>query len=80
VRSLAAQKLADVEKHLQEVTTLRNDLQTALKDWDARLAKTGMGQPAGLLKALASRDTVHGSSTSFLLRKPKRNRKGKKHE
>ncbi len=80
VRSLATQKLAEVEKHLQEVTTLRNDLRAALKDWDTRLAKTAMGQPAGLLKALASCDSVHGSSTSFLLRKPKRNRKGKKHE
>ena len=80
VRSLAAQKLADVESHLQEVTTLRNDLRAALKDWDARLAKTAMGQPAGLLKALAARNSVHGSSNSFLLRKPKQNRKGKKHE
>lgn len=80
VRSLASQKLADVETHLQEVTKLRNDLRMALKDWDDRLAKTAMGQPAGLLKALAARDSVHNSSTSFLLRKPKRNRKGKNHE
>jgi DNA-binding transcriptional MerR regulator len=80
VRSLAAQKLAEVETHLQEVTKLRNDLQAALQDWDNRLAKTAMGQPAGLLKALAARDSVHSSSTSFLLRKPKRNRKGKNHD
>lgn len=80
VRSLAAQKLADVESHLQEVTRLRNDLRAALKDWDGRLAKTAMGQPAGLLKALAARNSVHGSSNSFLLRKPKQNRKGKNHE
>lgn len=80
VRSLAAHKLAEVESHLQEVTKLRNDLRAALKDWDNRLAKTAMGQPAGLLKALAARDSVQSSSTSFLLRKPKRNRKGKNHE
>jgi DNA-binding transcriptional MerR regulator len=80
VRTLAAKKLAEVETHLQEVTTLRNDLRAALKDWDHRLAKTAVGQPAGLLKALAARDVVHGSSTSFLLRKPKRNRKGKNHD
>ena len=80
VRSLAAQKLAEVETHLQEVTKLRNDLRVALKDWDDRLAKTAMGQPAGLLKALAARDSVQSSSTSFLLRKPKRNRKGKNHD
>jgi DNA-binding transcriptional MerR regulator len=80
VRSLAAQKLTELENHLQEVTRLRNDLQAALKDWDARLEKTVLGQPAGLLKALAARDGVHSSSTSFLLRKPKRNRKGKNYE
>ena len=77
VRSLAAQKLAEVESHLKEVTTLRNDLRATLKDWDARLEKTVMGQPAGLLKALAAREGAHSSSTSFFLRKPKRKRKGK---
>jgi len=80
VRALAAKKLAEIESHLQEVTTLRNDLRSALKDWDNRLAKTAFGQPAGLLKALAARDVLHGSSSSFLLRKPKRNRKGKNHD
>ena len=78
VRTLAAQKLAEVESHLQEVTTLRDDLRAALKDWDARLAKTVSGQAAGLLKALAVRDGAHNSSTSYLLRRPKR--KGKTHE
>ena len=80
VRSLAAQKLAEVESHLKEVTTLRNDLRATLKDWDARLEKTVLGQPAGLLKALTARDGVQSSSTSFLLRKPKRKRKGKNNE
>ena len=78
VRSLAAKKLAEVESHLQEVTTLRNDLRAALQDWDARLAKTVSGQAAGLLKALAVREGAHNSSTSYLLRRPKR--KGKTHE
>ncbi len=77
VRSLAAKKLAEVDNHLQEVTILRNELRAALKDWDARLATTATGRPAGLLKALAARGGVRASSTSFLLRKPKRNRKGK---
>ena len=80
VRSLAAKKLAEVENHLREVTTLRNDLRTALKDWDVRLAKTGLGQPAGLLQALAVRDGVRNSATSYLLRRPKLKGKGKKHE
>jgi len=80
VRSLAANKLAEIEDHLREVTALRNELRAALKDWDNRLAKTGSGQRAGLLKALAARASVRRSSTSLLLRKPKRNKKGRDHE
>ena len=80
VRSLAANKLAEIENHLQEVTALRNELRAALKDWDNRLARTAAGQRADLLKALAARAGVHRSSTSLLLRKPKRNKKGRNHE
>ena len=77
VRSLAANKLAEIEKHLQEVTALRDDLQTALRDWDSRLAKTAAGQRAGLLKVLAARSSAPSSSTSLLIRNPKRGKKGK---
>jgi len=69
VRSLAANKLAQIETHLQEVIALRDDLKNALEDWDQRLAKTASGQRAGLLKTLASRNGVR-SSSSLLLRKP----------
>jgi DNA-binding transcriptional MerR regulator len=78
VRSLAAAKLAEIERHLQDVIAMRDELRESLKDWDERLSKTARGQRAGLLKALAARDSVRSSSTSLLLRKPKR--KGKKHE
>src|SRR5215813_7263603 len=77
VRKLAAHKLAEIESHLQEVTELRDELRAALKEWDLRLAKTASGQQAGLLKALAARGSVRRSSTSLLLRKPKRNQKGR---
>ena len=77
VRSIAGNKLAEIENHLREVTALRNDLKAALKEWDRRLAKTASGQRAGLLQALAARNNVRGSSTSLLIRKPKRTKKGK---
>ena len=77
VRSLAASKLTEIENHLKEVTALRNDLKAALKEWDQRLAKTASGQRAGLLTALAARGGVQSSSTSLLIRKPKRTKKGK---
>jgi len=57
---------------------MRNELRESLKDWDERLAKTARGQRAGLLKTLAARESVRPSSSSLLLRKPKR--KGKKDE
>lgn len=80
VRVLAATKLAELERHLQDVIAMRNELRASLKDWDTRLAKTATGQRAGLLKALAARDSVRHSSNSLLLRKPKMKQKGKKSE
>ena len=78
-RSLAVDKLSEIETHLQEVIALRDDLKNALRDWDKRLAKTASGQRAGLLKTLQARNGVR-SSSSLLLRRPSINRKGKKHE
>jgi len=78
VRGLAAAKLTEIERHLQDITAMRDELRESLKDWDARLAKTAQGERAGLLKALAARDSVRHSSTSLLLRKPKPKQKGKK--
>jgi DNA-binding transcriptional MerR regulator len=77
VRSLAANKLAHIETHLQEVTALRDDLKNALKDWDERLAKTASGQRAGLLKTLATRNGVR-SSSRLLFRGPSIRKKGQK--
>lgn len=77
VRSVAANKLAQIETHLQEVIALRDDLKNALEDWDKRLAKTASGQRAGLLKALAARNGVR-SSSSLLLRRPSIKQKGQK--
>jgi hypothetical protein len=73
----AANKLAQIETHLQEVIVLRDDLKNALKEWDKRLAKTASGQRAGLLKTLAARNSVR-SSTSLLLRRPSIKKKGQK--
>ena len=51
-RSLVATKLDDVQRQLEELTALRNELQVILKDWDKRLATTPKGKRAGLLEAL----------------------------
>jgi DNA-binding transcriptional MerR regulator len=54
VRELATEKLSSVEAQLAEMSVLRDELRSTLKDWDARLARSTPGAPAGLLEALAS--------------------------
>ena len=59
VRELAVEKLSAVESQLSELSTLRDELRSTLKDWDTRLARTGPGASAGLLDALASTAINH---------------------
>ena len=53
VRRLAAQKLVNVQDQLRELTTLRDELQETLSDWDARLARRARGKRANLLESLS---------------------------
>ena len=53
VRSIAAQKLLDIQDQLRELTALRDDLQKTLRDWDARLAHRGNGKRANLLESMS---------------------------
>ncbi len=53
VRSLAIEKLSDVELRLQNLTAMRNELRQALKQWDKRLSETESGTRARLLESLA---------------------------
>jgi MerR family transcriptional regulator, Zn(II)-responsive regulator of zntA len=57
VRALAAKKLAEVESRLDELLALRDELSTTLVDWDKLLKDRKAGQRAGLLEALAKRET-----------------------
>lgn len=52
VRALATAKLNEVETRLRDLTNLRNELRTVLKDWDTRLAERGPGRRAHLLESL----------------------------
>ena len=53
VRALAAEKLETLERQLVEMAAVRDDLRTALANWDATLARTPRGRQARLLDALA---------------------------
>jgi DNA-binding transcriptional MerR regulator len=54
VHALAEAKLAGIEKQLHELAALHGELQTILRDWDARLANASVGVRAGLLESLAN--------------------------
>jgi DNA-binding transcriptional MerR regulator len=53
VRSMAAQKLLNVEDQIRELSKLRDELQQTLKDWDARLARRANTNRANLLESLS---------------------------
>ena len=54
VRALAQAKLSEVETRLRDLTDLRNELRTVLKDWDKRLSQRGQGERAHLLESLGA--------------------------
>src|SRR5689334_18881317 len=52
VRRMGQEKLADIERRLVDLTSLRDDLRELLADWDRRLESTPEGVRAGLLERL----------------------------
>jgi len=52
VRALAEAKLADLDRHLNDLAALREYLAQLLGDWDERLEHIEPGKRAGLLDAL----------------------------
>jgi DNA-binding transcriptional MerR regulator len=52
VRALAEEKLAALDRKLDELTRHRNQIREVLRVWDIELARTPAGQPAGLLQMI----------------------------
>lgn len=52
VRALAAGKLADVERRLEKLTALRDEMRRLLAEWDVRLNAMPAGTQARLLEGL----------------------------
>ncbi len=52
VRALAAEKLADLERRIEEMTAMRDELVKIVGEWDVRLAAAKGGEPAHLLEQL----------------------------
>lgn len=58
VRDLTARKLESIEERVKELVALRDELRTALKDWDGRLADTPPDQRSRLLENLKLPETI----------------------
>ena len=52
VRALAAVKLDEMERRLEELAAVRDQLGALIKEWDRKLALTPDGERAGLLESL----------------------------
>ena len=67
VRAIAGHKLEEVKQQINDLLVIRDQLERILKDWDARLTRTGKGKPARLLESLPH--DVIGSNASRLTAK-----------
>jgi len=54
VQALAVQKLAELDRRINDLVALRGQLQKTVAQWDSRLNSTPGGQPARLLETLLS--------------------------
>jgi DNA-binding transcriptional MerR regulator len=58
VRALVAERLAELETRLRDLTELRDELRILLREWDRRLARIPVGAQARLLDILADRPVI----------------------
>jgi MerR family copper efflux transcriptional regulator len=53
VRAMAGEKLADLDRQIAEMVTMRAELAHILEEWDGRLSTTPDGESALLLQSLS---------------------------
>ena len=58
VRTLVGERFVALERQIEDLVVLRDELRTLLAEWDVTLAKTPTGKPARLLDMLGTRATV----------------------
>ena len=58
VRALVGQRLEALNRQIEDLSTLRDELHALLAEWDGTLAKTPAGKRAHLLDTLATRETI----------------------
>jgi DNA-binding transcriptional MerR regulator len=53
VLAIGRDRLAELERRVDQLTALRNELRALLKDWEARVGRLGRNERAGLLDSLS---------------------------
>jgi DNA-binding transcriptional MerR regulator len=61
VRALVGERLEGLNRRIEELLALRDELRSLLDDWDGRLATTPKGQRAHLLETLGGRAIIEGT-------------------
>ena len=61
VRALVGERLDELNRRIDQLLVLREELRALLVDWDARLSKTPQGQRAHLLDALGAKPGIERS-------------------
>ena len=56
VRAMVGEKLADLDRQIAEMISMRNEMARIVEEWDARLSSTRDGEPAHLLQSLTKKD------------------------
>ncbi len=57
VLAIGRDRLGDLERRIEQLIALRDDLRALLKNWEARVGRLGRNERAGLLDSLAERPT-----------------------
>ena len=58
VRALVGERLEALDRHIEDLAKLREDMRTLVAEWDAILRETPTGKPARLLDTLATSAAV----------------------
>ena len=58
VRDLIGKRLEELNRHIEQLISLREELRVVVDEWDATLARTPQGQRAHLLESLGSKGAI----------------------
>jgi DNA-binding transcriptional MerR regulator len=71
VRALAGERLDALNRRIEELLTLRDELRLLLAEWDGRLSNAPQGERAHLLETLGSQPVIERTRQKRLLQPPR---------